>query len=410
MHNFTKVVESLTNKSNNNIDFELISSTLIKKHSKENLLSISTKILTLTKDLIIYLTYPFPTEINPFKAEIQFNITLTPQFPIDPPSVKCKTNFIYPTLFDNRELLESILTHQWSYKKYNSILIPLEEVIIQIPSFLKRIYENIQNRTLVYYGKLVENKEYLINDFIENNQIQFYNVMHYTSTHEKVQRYIILTDIYFLLFHPLETEKSKGILIMKEDLRDIKDCSGRRLHKTKKKDSMIITFENGTVLDIMFVNKPLQNFADCYEKRIKWMNNRYDVFQYEDYSEDSGGTTYNSKDLDNEKKLIELIKYKENIYNSKEEKSIFLVKDLIHLYEKIIEILSAKDNEDFIGYLDKMKKMLKDEDKLNKQKEEEAKKIINNNHDIQYTNLKASDEDKQQAKKDFQEKIKKFSG
>ena len=177
--------------------------------------------------------------------------------------------------------------------------------------------------------------------------------MHYTSAHEKVQRYIILTDIYFLLFHPLETEKSKGILIMKEDLRDIKDCSGRRLHKTKKKDSMIITFENGTVLDILFVNKPLQNFVDCYEKRIKWMNNRYDVFQYEDYSEESGGYTYNSKDLDSEKKLIELIKYKEDIYNAKEEKSIFQIKDLIHLYERIIEILSAKDNENFVGYLDK---------------------------------------------------------
>ena len=32
------------------------------------------------------------------------------------------------------------------------------------------------------------------------------------------------------------------------------------------------------------------------------------------------------------------------------------------------------------------------------------------NNDIQYTNLKSSDEHKQQAKKDFQEKIKKFSG
>ena len=409
MHNFTQVVESLTNKKNNDIDFDLISSTLINKFSTENLLSITTKVLVLTKDMIIYLNYPFPSEINPFKAEIQFNITLTPQFPIDPPSVKCKTNFIYPTIFDNRELLESILTHKWSYKKYNNILIPLEEIITQIPTFLKRIFENIQNRTLVYYGKIIENKEFLINDFIENNQIQFFNVMHYTSTHDKVQRYIILTDIYFLLFHPLETEKSKGILIMKEDLRDIKDCSGRRLHKTKKKDSMIITFENGTVLDILFVNKPLQNFVDCYEKRIKWMNNRYDVFQYEDYSEESGGYTYNSKDLDSEEKLIELIKYKEDIYNSKEEKSIFLIKDLIHLYERIIEILSAKDNEDFVGYLDKMKKLLNDEVRAVKKKEEEEKQMKINN-DIQYTNLKSSDEHKQQAKKDFQEKIKKFSG
>ena len=159
MHNFTQVVESLTNKKNNDIDFDLISSTLINKFSTEHLLSITTKVLVLTKDMIIYLNYPYPSEINPFKAEIQFNITLTPQFPIDPPSVKCKTNFIYPTIFDNRELLESILTHKWSYKKYNNILIPLEEIITQIPTFLKRIFENIQNRTLVYYGKIIENKE-----------------------------------------------------------------------------------------------------------------------------------------------------------------------------------------------------------------------------------------------------------
>ena len=55
MHNFTQVVESLTNKKNNDIDFDLISSTLINKFSAENLLSITTKVLVLTKDMIIYL-------------------------------------------------------------------------------------------------------------------------------------------------------------------------------------------------------------------------------------------------------------------------------------------------------------------------------------------------------------------
>ena len=130
---------------------------------------------------------------------------------------------------------------------------------------------------------------------------------------------------------------------MIQDLRDLRDYSEKRQHKTKKKESLVLKFENGEMIDIMFINKTLQNFIDSFEKRIKWMNNRYNIFLYENYNENEKGNEnvfFNKKDLNDLKKLKEIIQFKENLYNSTKNNKNNNFKELNELYALIIEKLS----------------------------------------------------------------------
>lgn len=422
MQNFTKIREVLSLRFQKEENYESVISKIIKNYTNEKTLIISKKILVKSKKTLIFLNYYPETEINPYKAEILFVITLSKIFPKEPPKIKCKTNFIYPSLYDNRELLESILTHKWSFNQEEDISTKLEEIIKQIPEFLKRVYQNITDRTLIYYGKIFLGSTYLINDFIENNQIQYFNVMHYLSKHEKKERYLILTDLYLLLFDPLEEEKSKGILIMIQDLRDLRDYSEKRQHKTKKKESLVLKFENGEIIDIMFINKTLQNFIDSFEKRIKWMNNRYNIFLYENYNENEKGNEnvfFNKKDLNDLKKLKEIIQFKENLYNSTKNNKNNHFKELNELYALIIEKLSDI-GEDFEIYLKKSQQLITENQKMEENQNKKTNQNQTSNNQITSNNSNPTIEDNKKieekikelrgkASQDFQEKVRKFS-
>jgi len=69
---------------------------------------------------------------------------------------------IYPTLNDCRNLLFSISKQIWSSKS------SLIEVIDKIPSFLQRVKEDTEFKTLVYYGDYNLLRNYNMNDFMVN--------------------------------------------------------------------------------------------------------------------------------------------------------------------------------------------------------------------------------------------------
>lgn len=287
------------------------------------------------------------------------------------PIVKCLTSFCSPTLFDNRNLLFSIISHNWIKNK--NLSENLYEIITSLPKFVDRIIENTENRVLVYYGDYKIDSVYDVNDFILNNtEVNFFKV-HQMLKNKKSKdktfkdRYIILTDIYFLLFDPLPNSKNLGKLLFWGDIRQLSNLKGI------SEDTMVLEWsQNGKTLitfEIAFNCESfncLRNFNEKASKKINRLKEFYKIFQDDINKPDDEPSTLNKSDSYNDSeisKLKLLIKYKEDllINNSNSEN---LIRELMSLYQKIIEKLSLVEDLDFKNYLEKLHKMLMENDAI----------------------------------------------
>jgi hypothetical protein len=364
---------------------------LFHKFQKRDKIDVSTKI-TMLNHLYVYYHYYSRTECNPFKNDVIFNIIITPFFPDDPPQLKCKSTFIFPTLFDNRELLESVLGYKWIDNKDESGYLQQLEILIEnLNIYIHKIYENNCNKTLVYYGRYIKHCVYLMNDFIENPKINFYHVLIYDSQKRKEHFYAVLTELYLLLFKPVEEDRGKGELLMTYDLIQIKEWNERVFHRGKKKESVILRFKNGIEINILIFNKELNSFTDLLEQYQKNKREKFKLIQYENFFEEG--------QLKNPNELSKLIEFKEKLFCT-QKKTHFLKQELHFLYLKMIELSMDKNKEVVDIYLDKINKLVQKEQRNMDIKNSEAKEnnlekkvaIINKNQPRKLSEIENNEE------------------
>ena len=255
-----------------------IGNRLVEKHTSKNVLIISFKLTQDNKSLFVTLLYKNNTDLNPFNNDIFFTITLPEGYPHKHPIVNCISNFAVPTYYDNRNLLHSIINRSWSYKHNQDHVTSIEEIVTKIPKLLEKILENNYNKILVYYGEYNLNDIYEMNDFLVNNDNEFYRVVHHTK--KQTQRYVVLTGICFLLFDPSPDTKNMGKMLY----------VGRLLHLKKKiysqvkneENKMVLEFkegENVRKVEIAFENRNIgDRFFANVERRIKRLKDRYNTF------------------------------------------------------------------------------------------------------------------------------------
>ena len=107
----------------------------------------------------------------------------------------------------------------------------------------------------------------------------------------------------------------------------------------------------------------LKEFIEKSTNKAKRLNETYKIYQ-----DDIHKPTVNDKKEsltenvgpENLEKLVALIKYKEELLANQQ--SINLVKELMSLYQKVIEILSAKNDTEFVIYLKKLHAMLENKE------------------------------------------------
>lgn len=331
--------------------------------------------------LTVQITYMRYTKLNPLPVNIVFVIIITNEVPETLPIVKCLTNFSFPTCFDNRNLLYSIINHHWVSNSN------IEEIIEKIPSFITRVMENNHNKILVYYGDYIIDKIYNINEFLANSDLSFFKIHQFVRKGKdkiKKDRYIILTDIYFLLFDPVPDMKNLAKLLFWGDIRQIISCKGSSsntesiLLEWKNDNRMVINFE------ILFLSSSIKEFVESSNKKIAKLRENYKIFQDDMNKPEEDGLKDMNQNID---KLILLIKYKENLLEKKH--SINLIKELMSLYQKVIEVLSARNDMGFKEYLDKLHVMLTNkeiQDDLERDKNEsQISKIfeLSNSYEVQ---------------------------
>ena len=290
-------------------------------------------------DLYILLLYKKNTYLNPYKeTDIFFSITINYTFPKIIPYVRCISNFHTPTLYDNRNYFYSILHYNNENNNINSLNIEtIFELFNKIPKFLNFIKNSKENKILSYFGTYLINEIYDVNDFIANPIINFYRIyMSYKNKKDfkKFKRYLILTEIYFILIEPAPDCLNLGKLLFFGDINYLKQ---RKIDTFDKQHSIVyLKINENITLEFIMENNTYNEFIKKGTEHIKTLNNEFDVYEDENFNDNNFRNVIQNFDKN---RLLKEIEIKEEIF--KNEKNIYFYKELTILYEKLLE----KNNE-----------------------------------------------------------------
>ena len=362
--------------SKNNSIFEFIINKLTEQIKKDVLIP-TYRYINKDKNLYILFLLKHSTEINPLKQmDFYFSITLNENYPNSEPYVRCLSNFCTPTLFDNRNLNSSIINHKYNHKDNDDNFKPIEEIILNLPNFLKKVNENTENEILIYYGDYIVDDIYDLNDFFANNQLYFFRVEQILKN-KSIQRYIILTEIYFLFFDPVPDSKNLAKLLF---IGDIRQLINRKIKATENENQSILSFfyvgkkKNETInFEFVMENYYLTEMINKTDEIIKYLQDNYKIF------EENQNDLFNEKNFQNEIKnnnndeINKLIEKNEKINENK--KSLNVFKKLKILYEanekneqnikklkEITDEIEKLKNEESSKYFFKMSKSYADEE------------------------------------------------
>jgi len=198
-----------------------------------------------------------------------------------------------------------------------------------------------------------------MNEIIMNSTLFFFKINHKVRKSKKSfikERYVVLSDVYFLLFDPVPESKNCGRLLFWGDIRQISNAKkGKPMEylyiewKEEDDEKAFVSFEIDPVID------PISKFLDRAHIKINKLKDNFKIFQ-DDINKPSFEDEPNVMSLD---KINMLIKYKEELLNK--QYSVNTVKELMNLYQKAVEILSANNDFSFKIYLEKLHKMLQNE-------------------------------------------------
>ena len=196
---------------------------IIAKYKDNKELKITGKILYYIKDeeiISFYCTLYKTTTINSFDSDIYLNFEFKNNYT---PYIKILNDFINPTLNDGRNIYYC-LTNKHKYifdiNNLNEFEKIFFELIDNLKQFLICLKENIQINAFIYYGEYEIGRIYKINELIVNkNTMKFYRIMQIKGKEEEM-KYIIITQLFFLIFEPLEDDMSLAKLYKLFVLKD----------------------------------------------------------------------------------------------------------------------------------------------------------------------------------------------
>ena len=232
-------------------DYNLLIESLELKINKKynNLLRIQGKLLHETEhiNILYYIFINKSTEINPFEANIEMTVEFIEK---EPPYVQIMTNFLEPTLYDLKNYflcLTKKTDYIFEYKYLGKCQIVFLDIISNIQQFLFHLYNCELFKTFIYFGEYHLNHIYHINNFLKNDEaLDFFRI---NRTEEKKIfnkiLYIIITELYLLVFEPESNNKSLGKILFYKKLSEIsiqfEEVYCLENDKIKKKLKLIIS-------------------------------------------------------------------------------------------------------------------------------------------------------------------------
>ena len=262
--------------SQNKIFSEIINQ-LTSKYSIDQKLIPTYRFIENDKYLYIIIRLIKNTEYNPYQNDIYFSITLNDKFPESLPIVKCLTNFSFPNLYDNSDLYKNIILFRITdniIKKEDPFLI-LEDIILGLKPFLEEIKKNEEKNKFFYYGDYILDEIYDINDFFSSQKNEFFRA-NQIMKENKIKKYIILNDVYFLLFDPVPDVFNYAKLIFFCDIMILNNINE---NNNEKKIYLEIKDENNNKNDNIKLcfefDQKFNEFLKGKNDRINKLKNKY---------------------------------------------------------------------------------------------------------------------------------------
>ena len=281
------------------------------------------------KYFIIKIFYLKQTEFNFFNTEMIFYIKLNCLFPETYPTIKCMSNFIFPSLFDGRNFFNEIVFNN----NINSL------ITNEIPNMIKKYVNNLKSKIYSFIGEYIIGYVYDINsDFLMNETNLVYNKVKIDNFNDVI---IVMTQICLLFFELFdETNFEYYKLIEFYEIRNFNDI---KINHDSKFIIINLNLENNNIITkkIVFDNNViLKEFYENLNKRIKIIKSFFEIYKK--------GNNENDINI-----LINTIEYKEKnllILNNNTE--------IVEYYQKLIELLSENNDERYEFYIKKFQKLL----------------------------------------------------
>ena len=297
------------------------------------------------------------SDYNKREIDITFLIIIKEDFPINAPLVFCLTEFNKNLdIFDVRNIQKNLIPNWTTYTK-------LSDLIKNLPILIENIDSQVSHKLLPDIGEYYINSlHYDLNDFFLNVNNKFFRAKiiknNYNDEDDIYDMYLIITksNLIFLkscyedkknickikyIINIAEIIKLKNYLNSHEDLKGFSCFQIVLEEKTENKklsDLIICVDENNLI-----INQISQLIVERKEKLLKKFK----------YFEKMGKNRIND--------IEKIIEIKKNLIKDKKDENIF---NQIHeLYNKLIEISSNKEGEDFSKYVKDFQNFLGSYDK-----------------------------------------------
>ena len=299
--------------------------------------------------MIIYIKLNQKSLYNQRRFPICFEFYINPPYPKKPPVVLCKSHFCFPSLFDNRNFSNALI-NKWSSFNHIDLLITM---IHNIPYLITKYENDIENGLFYYDGEYSYSFLYNVNDFVLNSNNYIYKVYinNLTQNEEENMAYFIITDIHFIFLRPETPQKNKAKILYLGRIVDFDSFIQQQINSTEEENNDVlvqIKYKENIKAKFSYYlnfNKNTFEFVNMIlnqrKKKIEKIFKIYYPFNNFDSSD--------SNDID---KLKQIINIREQSIKEKHNE-FYAVKDLMELYQKMIEIYSMNDDETYKDYVSK---------------------------------------------------------
>ena len=238
-------------------------------------------------------------------------------------------------------------------------------MITNIPHFIAKLENDKQHKLFYEDGEYNLNYEYNVNDFILNNSNYLFKIS--TDDSFKFEKttalYLVLTDCHFIILKPNDKENtarnkakiyylgniSDVIGIVKQQIACKEDGEHKEMKKmkfafrmkehTKQKFNLVLTMEQEEYeFAYVLIMQRVRKFNSCF--KFVFPNEAFDVM--------------NKNCFNNYKEIISL---REKDIQC-EEKAFYVVKNLMELYQRMMELYSLKDDNEYTVYLNKFQSIV----------------------------------------------------
>lgn len=304
--------------------------------------------------MIIYIKLNAKSKLNPREFPINFEFYINPPYPKEQPIVLCKSHFCFPSLFDNRNFSNALI-NKWSSFNHIDLLITM---IHNIPYLITKYENDIENSLFYYDGEYSYSFLYNVNDFVLNSNNYIYKVYinNLTQNEEENMAYFIITDIHFIFLRPETPQKNRARILYLGNIVDFDSFIQQQINSTEEESNDVlvqIKYKENIKAKFTYYLKFNKNTFEFISMILNQRKTKFEkIFKlYYPFN------NFDSSDISDIDKLKQIINIREQSIKEKHNE-FYAVKDLIELYQKMIEIYSMNDDETYKDYVSKFQSIV----------------------------------------------------